>query len=71
MLVKFVFLLSRVYVHESIVDVVASKLSDYASKLVVGNQLDPKTEVGPLINNNEVNRVEEWVNEAVEKVLRY
>jgi len=57
----------RVYVHESIVDEVASKLSDYASKLVVGDQLDPKTEVGPLINHNEVNRVEEWVNEAVTK----
>ncbi len=57
----------RVYVHESIVDEVASRLSDYASKLVVGDQLDPKTEVGPLINHNEVNRVEEWVNEAVTK----
>ena len=57
----------RVFVHESICDEVASKLSDYASKLVVGDQLDPKTEVGPLINNNEVNRVEEWVNEAVTK----
>jgi acyl-CoA reductase-like NAD-dependent aldehyde dehydrogenase len=57
----------RVFVHESIVDEVASKLADYASKLVVGNQLDPKTEVGPLINHNEVNRVEEWVNEAVTK----
>ncbi|GKT23826.1 aldehyde dehydrogenase family protein, partial [Aduncisulcus paluster] len=57
----------RVYVHDSIVDEVASKLADYASKLVVGDQLDPKTEVGPLINNNEVNRVEEWVNEAKEK----
>jgi len=57
----------RVYVHDSIVDEVATKLADYASKLVVGNQLDPKTEVGPLINNNEVNRVEEWVNEAKEK----
>ncbi len=57
----------RVYVHESIVDEVASKLTDYASKLVVGDQLDPKTEVGPLINNDEVNRVEEWVNESVEK----
>ena len=57
----------RVYVHESIVDEVASKLSDYAKKLVVGDQLDPKTEVGPLINNAEVDRVEEWVNEAVEK----
>ncbi|MFV7791539.1 aldehyde dehydrogenase family protein, partial [Aliarcobacter lanthieri] len=38
-----------------------------ASKLIVGDQLDPKTEVGPLINNNEVDRVEEWVNEAVSK----
>ncbi|RXK12440.1 aldehyde dehydrogenase [Halarcobacter mediterraneus] len=57
----------RVYVHESIVDDVASRLTDYASKLVVGNQLDPKTEVGPLINNAEVDRVEEWVNEAVTK----
>ena len=57
----------RVFVHESIVDEVATKLSDYASKLVVGDQLDPKTEVGPLINHNEVNRVEEWVNEAVTK----
>jgi acyl-CoA reductase-like NAD-dependent aldehyde dehydrogenase len=57
----------RVYVHESICEEVATKLADYASKLVVGDQLDPKTEVGPLINNNEVNRVEEWVNEAVTK----
>jgi acyl-CoA reductase-like NAD-dependent aldehyde dehydrogenase len=57
----------RVFVHESICDEVASKLSDYASKLIVGDQLDPKTEVGPLINHNEVNRVEEWVNEAVTK----
>ena len=57
----------RIFVHASIIDEVATRLTDYASKLVVGNQLDPKTEVGPLINNNEVNRVEEWVNEAKEK----
>ncbi len=57
----------RVFVHESICEEVATKLAAYASKLVVGDQLDPKTEVGPLINHNEVNRVEEWVNEAVTK----
>ena len=57
----------RIYVHESIVDEVAGKLSDYAANLVVGDQLDPKTEVGPLINHNETNRVEQWVNEAVTK----
>ncbi|MBP7741766.1 MAG: aldehyde dehydrogenase family protein [Aliarcobacter sp.] len=57
----------RVYVHESICDEVATKLTAAAKKLIVGDQLDSKTEVGPLINNDEVNRVEEWVNEAKEK----
>ena len=57
----------RVFVQESICDEVATKLATAASKLIVGDQLDPKTEVGPLINHNEVNRVEEWVNEAVTK----
>ena len=55
----------RVYVHKDIMDEVAKRLSDSASKLIVGDQLDPNTEVGPLINHNEVNRIEEWVNEAV------
>ncbi|WP_198305973.1 aldehyde dehydrogenase family protein [Arcobacter vandammei] len=57
----------RIFVQESICEEVATKLAAVASKLVVGNQLDPKTEVGPLINNGEVDRVEEWVNEAVTK----
>jgi acyl-CoA reductase-like NAD-dependent aldehyde dehydrogenase len=54
----------RVYVHEDICDEVANKLANYAKNLVVGDQMDPQTEVGPLINNNEVNRVEEWVEKA-------
>lgn len=57
----------RIFVHESIADEVASKIADKASKLIVGDQLDPKTEVGPLINHDEVNRVEEWVNDAIQK----
>ena len=56
----------RIYVHSSIVDEVANKLSNYASNLKVGNQLDITTEVGPLINHNEVTRIEQWVNEAKE-----
>lgn len=57
----------RIFVQESICEEVAKRLATTASKLVVGDQLDPKTEVGPLINNAEVDRVEEWVNEAVSK----
>ncbi|AWV98458.1 aldehyde dehydrogenase family protein [Arcticibacterium luteifluviistationis] len=56
----------RVFVHESICDDVANKLAEMASKLVVGDQMDEKTEVGPLILPREVDRVEEWVNEAIQ-----
>jgi acyl-CoA reductase-like NAD-dependent aldehyde dehydrogenase len=55
----------RVFVHETICDDVANQLAEMASKLVVGNQMDSATEVGPLILPREVDRVEEWVNEAI------
>jgi acyl-CoA reductase-like NAD-dependent aldehyde dehydrogenase len=57
----------RVFVHESICEDVANKLAKMASALIVGDPLDKKTEVGPLILPREVDRVEEWVNEAVSK----
>lgn len=56
----------RVFAHESICEEVAGQLAKMAGKLVVGDQMDEKTEVGPLILPREVDRVEEWVNEAVE-----
>jgi len=55
----------RVFVHEMICDEVANRLAEMASKLIVGNQMNEKTEVGPLILPGEVDRVEEWVSEAV------
>jgi acyl-CoA reductase-like NAD-dependent aldehyde dehydrogenase len=56
----------RIFVQESICDDFAKQFSEMASKLIVGNQMDEKTEVGPLIMHREVDRVEKWVNEAVE-----
>lgn len=56
----------RVFVHENICDELANQLAEKASKLIVGNQMNEKTEVGPLILPREVDRVEEWVNEAIE-----
>lgn len=55
----------RVFAHESIADDLANSLAKRAKELIVGDPLDPKTEVGPLILPREVDRVEEWVNEAV------
>ena len=54
----------KIFVHESIVDAFAKGLVELAEKLVVGDPLDEKTEVGPLIQEKEVDRVDQWVKEA-------
>ena len=43
----------------------AKSLAAVADKLVVGPPEDAATEVGPLIRNAEVDRVSEWVDEAI------
>ena len=43
----------------------AESIAETASKLVVGNAINADTQCGPLIRNREVDRVEEWVLEAV------
>ncbi len=55
----------KVFAHKSIGEDLANQLAKMASKLVVGNQMDAKTDVGPLISPQEVDRVEEWVSEAI------
>ena len=56
----------RIYVHESIVEEVTERLSSAAQKMVVGDPLDPKTEIGPIISHKEVDRIDSWVKEAVD-----
>lgn len=55
----------KVFIHENIIKNVTNRLVAMATKLVVGDPLDPKTEVGPLILPQEVDRVEQWVQEAI------
>ena len=54
----------KVFVHESLVDKFSKELVELAKKLVVGDPTDEKTEVGPLISEREVDRVDQWVKEA-------
>ncbi|KAA3653489.1 MAG: aldehyde dehydrogenase family protein, partial [Calditrichaeota bacterium] len=56
----------RVFVHESIAEEFTAKLTAAAEKMVVGDPTSPATEVGPLIRPGEVDRVEAWVQEAVD-----
>lgn len=56
----------RVFVHADQMDEVADRLAQGAELLIVGDPLDEKTEVGPLIRPAEVDRIDEWVREAVD-----
>jgi len=57
----------RIFAHESIAREVANQLGESAKSLVVGDPLSDKTEVGPLIRGNELERVDSWVQEAIEQ----
>lgn len=56
----------RIYVHQSIVEEVTKRLSVAAQKMSIGDPLDTKTEIGPIISHSEVARIDTWVKEAIE-----
>ncbi|HVL67298.1 MAG TPA: aldehyde dehydrogenase family protein [Vicinamibacterales bacterium] len=55
----------RVYVHERVFDAFAARLVPLVEALRVGDPLDPETDVGPMIDESEAERVDAWVREAV------
>jgi acyl-CoA reductase-like NAD-dependent aldehyde dehydrogenase len=55
----------KVFVHEDDCDAISSALVALADKLIVGDPASDQTEVGPLIKPQEVDRVENWVNDAL------
>jgi acyl-CoA reductase-like NAD-dependent aldehyde dehydrogenase len=52
---------SRLLVHQSVHDQLVEKLVDRAKKLQPGDPLDPKTRVGPLISEEQLARVMDYV----------
>lgn len=59
--------LQRVYVHESIYDEFTKAFVEETKKLVVGDPLDLSTDVSAMINPNEVKRIKQWIEEAIEQ----
>ena len=57
--------MQRVYAPSSIAEQVAGNIAQHAAELIVGNAIHEQTDCGPLIRPKEVDRVDEWVNEAV------
>lgn len=56
----------RIYAHESIAVTLAEKIAVEAGKMTVGDPTLTETDIGPLIKPAEVDRIHEWVIEAVE-----
>lgn len=56
----------KIYINQDICQQFIEQFSEATSKLIVGNPVEKTTDVGPLISPKEVNRIEEWVNEAIE-----
>jgi acyl-CoA reductase-like NAD-dependent aldehyde dehydrogenase len=56
----------RVFAHRQIARELADRLAILAKSMKVGDPTKPDTEVGPLIREAEVPRINEWVKEAVE-----
>jgi succinate-semialdehyde dehydrogenase/glutarate-semialdehyde dehydrogenase len=61
---------NRIYVHVSIADQFAQKLAEAAEKLVVGDPRDEDTEIGPLVNQEGLDKVLDHVEDAVHKGAR-
>ena len=58
---------NRIYVHESIAEAFAERLTQAMSALKVGNGTDPTVDVGPLVNADTRNKVAAFVDDAVAK----
>ncbi len=54
----------RIYVHKSLYKKFIADLKNAVRKIKVGNPLDKKVLYGPLIEEKEAARVEEWISEA-------
>jgi glyceraldehyde-3-phosphate dehydrogenase (NADP+) len=55
----------RVYLHEAVADAFTQKFLERTRKLVLGDPLDEKTDLGPMIDDGAARKTQEWVDEAV------
>jgi acyl-CoA reductase-like NAD-dependent aldehyde dehydrogenase len=56
----------RVFVHDRVFDDFAGRLVQRLEALTLGDPLDPSTDLGPMIEASEAERIDAWVQEALE-----
>src|SRR5438270_6700682 len=57
----------RIFVQSEVFDDFMTRLVKHVEGLKVGDPLDPTVDVGPVIDRGSAERIEEWVNEAVQQ----
>jgi len=57
----------RIFAHHTIAKDLAESIAKIGNKYTVGDPVLAETDIGPLIRHVEVDRVETWVNEAVDE----
>jgi glyceraldehyde-3-phosphate dehydrogenase (NADP+) len=56
----------RVYIHESLMDDFVKSYTAGVEEIATGDPMDPSTEFGVMIDEDNAKRVEKWVNEALD-----
>ena len=56
----------RIYLSKNVSDSFIDKFKEEVKKVNLGDPMDKKTVVGPLIRNSEIKRVDQWVGESLE-----
>lgn len=64
---QFCSSIERVYIHEDIYKPLVDKIVALTEKIKVGNGLNPETDMGPLVNQEQYNIVLNQVNDATDK----
>jgi len=62
--------IQRIFLHTKIYDKFMADFVEATKKLKMGDPMDEKTDVGPMINLGAAEQIEEWMNEAVENGAR-
>ena len=61
---------SRLYIHKSVYDNALSDLVSYASKVRQGFGIDPRTQMGPLVSQEQCERVTGYIQKGIEQGAR-
>ncbi|AET66803.1 NAD-dependent aldehyde dehydrogenase [Desulfosporosinus orientis DSM 765] len=59
--------IQRLLIHQDIYQEFADLLAQETKKLILGNPLDPETDIGPMISGTEAARAEAWVSAAIQE----